>query len=122
MSLAENQRGELVESEVIPALSKGGGKPGQGYAAISVFDAYNHSVGAVSQTLPAAGRRATSFPMVSTETEQSGQVLSAYDPKPDGRRYAACGDGVVGPVARWIGGRVYAVRERLAAMEEEAAA
>lgn len=33
---------------------------------------------------------------------------SAYDPQPDGRRYAACGDGVVAPVAAWIGRRLAA--------------
>jgi len=31
---------------------------------------------------------------------------SAYDPRPDGRRYAACGDGVVAPVAEWIARRL----------------
>jgi len=30
----------------------------------------------------------------------------AYDPQPDGRRYAACGDGVVANVAEWIGRRI----------------
>lgn len=34
---------------------------------------------------------------------------SAYDPQPDGRRYAACGDGVVEPVAEWIARRLAAV-------------
>ena len=93
MSLAENQRGELVEAAVIPALSKGGGKPDQGFPAVSLgFE------------------------------NQDTRTSSALDPKPDGRRYAACGDGVVEPVARWIGDRVHAVRERLAAMDQEAAA
>jgi site-specific DNA-cytosine methylase len=33
----------------------------------------------------------------------------AYDPQPDGRRYAACGDGVVANVAEWIARRLLAV-------------
>jgi site-specific DNA-cytosine methylase len=33
----------------------------------------------------------------------------AYDPQPDGRRYAACGDGVVANVTEWIGRRLLAV-------------
>ncbi len=32
--------------------------------------------------------------------------LCAFDPQPDGRRYAACGDGVVAPVAEWIARRL----------------
>jgi hypothetical protein len=35
----------------------------------------------------------------------------AFDPSPDGRRYAACGDGVVAPVAEWIARRIVAVSE-----------
>jgi hypothetical protein len=31
------------------------------------------------------------------------------DPKPDGRRYAACGDAVTVPVAYWIGRRLMAI-------------
>lgn len=35
VSVEENQRGEVRLSDTAPALSKGGGKPGQGYAAIA---------------------------------------------------------------------------------------
>lgn len=34
VSVAENQRGELVTAPVTPALAGGGGKPGQGYPAV----------------------------------------------------------------------------------------
>ncbi|NBW22065.1 MAG: hypothetical protein EBR82_80350, partial [Caulobacteraceae bacterium] len=34
MAVAQNVRGELRESEIAPALTKGGGKPGEGYSAI----------------------------------------------------------------------------------------
>jgi hypothetical protein len=32
--------------------------------------------------------------------------VCAYDPQPDGRRYAAAGDGVVANVAEWIARRI----------------
>jgi DNA (cytosine-5)-methyltransferase 1 len=32
--------------------------------------------------------------------------VCAVDPQPDGRRYSACGDGVVAPVAEWIARRL----------------
>lgn len=36
VAIAENQRGELRTSDMIPALGRGGGKPGQGYPAIAI--------------------------------------------------------------------------------------
>jgi hypothetical protein len=33
-------------------------------------------------------------------------------PAPDGRRYAACGDGVTATVAEWIGRRIMLVTSR----------
>ena len=35
-----------------------------------------------------------------------GWTVLKVNPLPDGRRYAACGDGVVAPVAEWIGRRL----------------
>ena len=35
-AFAENQQGEVREMDVSPALSAGGGKPGQGYPAVSI--------------------------------------------------------------------------------------
>jgi hypothetical protein len=45
---------------------------------------------------------------------------SAYDPQPDGRRYAACGDGVVAPVAEWIARRLAEVIQLVPENEQEA--
>ncbi len=39
----------------------------------------------------------------------AGGGVSAPNPKPDGPRYAACGDAVTVPVAEWIGRRLQAV-------------
>lgn len=41
-------------------------------------------------------------------------AVSRFDPRPDGFRYSACGDGVVAPVAEWIARRIVEC-ERLAA-------
>jgi len=35
------------------------------------------------------------------------------DKTPDGRRYAACGNGVVANVSEWIGRRIMAIEEEL---------
>ncbi len=75
VSFAENQRGEVLESETAGSLKTGGGKPGQGYQAVRISAVASRSA-------------------------------SSYDPLPDGRRYAACGDGVVANVAEWIGHRL----------------
>jgi hypothetical protein len=72
VSFAENQRGEVLENETVGALKVGGGKRGQGYPAVRL-----------GGDLPDA-------------------EACAFDPLPDGRRYAACGDGVAAPVATWI--------------------
>lgn len=37
VSIAENQRGEMRTSDVMPNITSGGGKPGQGYPAIMTF-------------------------------------------------------------------------------------
>jgi hypothetical protein len=44
----------------------------------------------------------------------------AVDPQPDGRRYAACGDGVVSNVAEWIARRLADVIELVPQNEREA--
>jgi hypothetical protein len=36
----------------------------------------------------------------------SGGSVSPHDPKPDGPRYAACGDAVTANVAQWLGERL----------------
>lgn len=68
--------------------------------------------------LPSSADRVDSAPAhpdrVRTPDGLAGIVdgaVSAFDPLPDGRRYSACGDGVVAPVAEWIGNRLAAVMD-----------
>lgn len=105
VSFAENQRGELVEADVAPALGGGGGKPGQGYAAV-------RSVQGVRRLTPTECERLMAWPdgwtldhgpsLIDAQQTWPGGP-SPVDPPPDGRRYSACGDGVIAAVAEWIG-------------------
>jgi DNA (cytosine-5)-methyltransferase 1 len=36
MSIAQNQRGEVRETEIAPSVTRGGGKPGEGYSAVRI--------------------------------------------------------------------------------------
>jgi DNA (cytosine-5)-methyltransferase 1 len=92
---AENQRGELVESPISGSLTKGGGKPGQGYAAVRI----GHGV---RRLTPTECERLMGWPDDWTVIEEPRDGKHP----PDGPRYAACGDGVVKPVAEWIGRRL----------------
>jgi len=84
MAVAENQRGEILETDYAHQLSSAGGKPGQGYSAV-------RENSGVRRLTPVECERLMSWPDGWTE------------PGPDTRRYAACGDGVVSNVAEWIG-------------------
>jgi DNA (cytosine-5)-methyltransferase 1 len=128
MSFAQNQRGELRESDVALQLTSGGGKPGQGYPAVRqpiTFEAeYSNQAkvtqpGAPSGPLTRSLRKATLHEssvrrLTPTECERlmswpDGWTAVDGDKTPDSRRYAACGNGVVSNVAEWIGRRIMAV-------------
>jgi DNA (cytosine-5)-methyltransferase 1 len=111
VSIAQNQRGEVRESDVALSLTKGGGKPGEGYSAARI--------GAMVRRLtPTECERLQGFP--DGWTIQTGpslrHALSWYqqenpdpapvDVKPDGPRYAAMGDAVTVPVIEWLGQRL----------------
>lgn len=93
VAFAENQRGELVESDVAKSLTVGGGKPGQGYAAVR--EGVN-----VRRLTPMEYERLQGFPDGWTIDPDMGLKT------PDSRRYAACGDAVAVPVAKWIAERI----------------
>ena len=93
-SFAQNQRGELRESEIAPQLTAGGGKPGEGYPAMRAGST-------VRRLTPVETERLMSWP--------DGWTAVDGDRTPDSRRYAACGDGVVSNVSEWIGRRIVAV-------------
>lgn len=95
-SFAQNQRGELRESKIAAQLTAGGGKPGEGYAAIR----NNLSV---RRLAPVECERLMSWP--------DGWTAVDGDKTPDGKRYAACGNGVVANVSEWIGRRIMAIED-----------
>ena len=116
MSVAQNQRGEVREAEVQPALTHGGGKPGEGFAAV-------RSESTVRRLTPVECERLQAWPDGWTLTEgpslvdtprwfEDGYEPNEDMPAPDGRRYAACGDGVTATVAEWIGRRIMLVVSR----------
>lgn len=96
VAFAENQRGELTTSDTMPALKVGGGKPGQGYPAVTD--------GVVVRRLtPLECERLQGFPDGWTE----GQA--------DSHRSKQLGNSVAVPVFEWVGRRLVAVDAQLEA-------
>lgn len=93
LTLAENERGELRLSELAMNLGAGGGKPGTGYPAMFVGNA-------VRRLTPVECERLMGWPDQHTKWRPDGTVV------PDVHRYKMCGNGVVAPVAKWIGERL----------------
>ena len=156
-SFAQNQRGELRESDIAAQLTTGGGKPGEGYAAVRIerptvsfqlgntkANGSNVNTEGVAYTLDqAAGQGVLANApdrgqggaddnsaqanhivpdgpsvrrLTPTECERlmgwpDGWTAVDGDKTPDGRRYAACGNGVVANVSEWIGRRIMAIEE-----------
>ena len=161
-SFAQNQRGELRESNIAAQLTTGGGKPGEGYPAVRIesptvsfqlgntkANGSNVNTEGVAYTLDQAagqgvltdtlgseiakplgsltgGPRTTDIEnatyvggpsvrrLTPTECERlmgwpDGWTAVDGDKTPDGRRYAACGNGVVANVSEWIGRRIMAI-------------
>lgn len=96
-AFAENSRGELRleggDGSRTGAISRGGGKPGQGYPAIA------SRIG-VRRLTPTECERLQGFP--------DGHTLITYKGKlaPDGPRYKAIGNSMAVPIMRWIGQRI----------------
>lgn len=166
-SFAQNQRGELRESDIAAQLTTGGGKPGEGYPAVRIerptvsfqlgntkANGSNVNTEGVAYTLDQAagqgvltdtlgsevlkpllsnaggglrttdveggayvGHRGSSVRRLTpTECERlmgwpDGWTAVDGDKTPDGRRYAACGNGVVANVSEWIGRRIMAIED-----------
>lgn len=111
----ENQRGEqLRESDYAAALGTGGGKPGQGFAAVR--DGVT-----VRRLTPTERERLQGWPdgwtipegpsLADAPTGPTRDPDIPDDPLPDSPREAATGDGVTANVAEWIAGRILAVEE-----------
>ena len=90
VGVAENQQGELRESDTVGALSGGGGKPGQGYQAV------RHET-IVRRLTEMECERLQGYPDGWTE----GQSASA--------RYRQLGNSVAVPCVEWIARRLIAV-------------
>jgi hypothetical protein len=90
----ENQRAELRVSDQTDALVRGGGKPGQGYAAALLPTMQ------VRRLTPMEYERLQGFP--------DNWTLVPYRNKPasDGPRYKALGNSMAVPCMRWIGERI----------------
>jgi len=90
VAFAENQRGELVTSDTLPSLKVGGGKPGQGYPAVTD--------GVIVRRLtPLECERLQGFP----DGWTAGQA--------DSHRNKQLGNSVAVPVFEWVGRRLVAV-------------
>ena len=94
VAFAENQRGELTTGATLAALSTGGGKPGQGYPAVTD--------GVIVRTLsPLECERLQGYP--------DGWTVSQADTQ----RYRQLGNSVAVPVFEWVGRRLVAVDNQL---------
>ena len=130
VSVAENQQGEVRLSDYTQALTGGGGKPGQGYAAVLAFDStfggqsnvfhgqtppvkVGSSAGissppavlepaslAVRRLTPRECERLMGWPDDWTRWADDGSEIA------DSHRYRMAGNGVVANVAEWIGRRI----------------
>ena len=94
VAFAQNQHAELRESEIAPAVTSGGGKPGEGYSAARVGPA-------VRRLTPMECERLQGWPDGWTDIPWNGKPHA-----PDSKRYAAAGNGVTAPVAYWIAARL----------------
>ncbi len=94
VAFAQNQRGEVRESEIAPAVTSGGGKPGEGYSAARIGPA-------VRRLTPMECERLQGWPDGWTDIPWNGKPHA-----PDSKRYAAAGNGVTATVAYWIAARL----------------
>lgn len=90
LSIAENQQAEFRVLPFCPALTTGGGKVGQGYQAFVWGDTFRRYTFEEQEALMGWPRGHTAG-------------------FPDGTRQRMLGNGVVAPVAGWLGGRLVAV-------------
>ncbi|MCW8279881.1 DNA cytosine methyltransferase [Agrobacterium sp. InxBP2] len=94
VAFMENVRGELRTSDQTDSLTRGGGKPGQGYAAALVGSA-------VRRLTPVECERLQGFPDNYTDIPWRGKSNS-----PDGPRYKALGNSWAVPKFVWLGQRI----------------
>ena len=98
VAFMENVRAELRMSEQTDALTRGGGKPGQGYAAAMQGSQ-------VRRLTPRECERLQGFPDDYTAVPYRGK------PAADGPRYKALGNSMAVPVMSFIGQRIQMVED-----------
>jgi DNA (cytosine-5)-methyltransferase 1 len=136
VSLAENQRGELRTSDVMPNITTGGGKPGQSYPTVITFamqpDDHGTTTGAlrivetdIAPTIAAAdgaktydrGLRVAEGLAVRRITPLEAERLQGWPDnwtlhgkaghhQTDTKRYQQIGNGISAPVAEWVARRI----------------
>lgn len=126
VAVSENQRGELRTANTMPALSNGGGKPGQGYPAVAYPVAVRGRDGGSQAELGAANPANTlragasrSQTVLTPElvvrrlTPNECEALQGWPDNwtayttdgteiADSHRYRMVGNGISAPVARWL--------------------
>jgi DNA (cytosine-5)-methyltransferase 1 len=140
VAIAENQQGELRTSDTVTSLNSGGGKPGQGYAAIAFLPGQGVAAGTLgiateqAPTLrsgcdkygvvkpPQAVRRLTPVECERLQGMPDNHTRIPWRNKPaedcpDGPRYKAIGNSMAVPVMRWIGERIIKVENVLNEMQ-----
>ena len=96
-SVYENQKADVSLSDKTNTLTAGGGKPGQGYAAILENQT-------VRRLIPSEAELLMGFPKGYTDIPYRGK------PAPDSQRYKALGNSMAVPVLRWIAERMLRVK------------
>lgn len=94
--VSENQRGEVNLTDYTRQLSTGGGKPGQGYAAVLT----DMPKLGVRRLTPRECERLMGWPDDHTKFDSEGKEI------PQTHRYRMIGNGVASPVAEWIGRQI----------------
>ena len=103
-SVSENGRAELRLQKKVNSLMAGGGKPGQGYAAVLEGKTMAEETTArVRRLTPRECERLQGFPDDWTRIPYRGKPA---DKCPDAPRYKAIGNSWAVPVVRWIGRRI----------------
>ena len=90
VAVSQNQRGELRTADTMPALSNGGGKPGQGYPAVLTPELV------VRRLTPVECERLQGWPDNWTAYTADGTEIA------DSHRYRMAGNGISAPVAQWV--------------------
>lgn len=99
VAFAQNQREELRELDAASSLS------GQGTHQ-TTYVAEPEAAGAVCGVGSGNYNRHADIGLVGPREAVASGLARPYDAQPDGPRYAALGDAVTAPVARWIGERL----------------